>query len=192
MSGRPALGISALPGWSAYTFCQVVERPVAVQVRVPDRAAVLGEVAVAVDGRQRERATAGAGRAGAARRSAAVRRRAAAAPRPAAARPARTRRAPQLDHPRPVVELGGDVQRPGAALRSTSTAAGSVALVLTTTRSPGCRRSGRSRAIAWLVVPAVTTAIRTWSRASPRASGGTVASLCEGTRNRATWALLMP
>ena len=54
-----------------------------------------------------------------------------------------------------------------------STAAGRVALVFTTSRSPGSSQRGRSRATACSVPPGVTTASRTSSRARPRASGVT-------------------
>ena len=104
-------------------------------------------------------------------RRAAGRRRAAAAPRRRPAAPGRGCRPAQLDDPRAVVQRGGDVQRHVQPCRCTSSADGTVALVLTTSRSPGCRHVGRSRA------PVVqsrrrTTASRTWSRARPRASGG--------------------
>ena len=70
--------------------------------------------------------------------------------------------------------------------RCTSSADGSVALVFTTSRSPGSSHSGSSRACRWWVRSWVTTASRTSSRARPRASGGAVASLPGGSTNLAS------
>src|ERR1035437_5926440 len=62
--------------------------------------------------------------------------------------------------------------------------AGIVPVLLTTSRSPGSSRPGRSRKTCWLIWPEPRrlTSSRTPSRATPRASGGSCASRSAGSR----------
>ena len=130
-------------------------------------------------------ATAGSGRPGAAPRCAAARRRAAAAPHPAragrarrrrvaAARPPRRRRPARPRRAAPTCSRAAPPPAPTAASRWCSPRAGRRAPATAGARAPDW----------WWVRSWVTTAIRTSSRARPRASGGAVASLPGGSTNR--------
>ena len=74
------------------------------------------------------------------------------------------------------------------------TAAGSVAEVFTTTRSPGSSRPGRSVNGWWLISPVRRrlTSIRTASLGIPRASGGSLASSAGGSSKPASAVMTAP
>src|SRR6516164_8477640 len=77
---------------------------------------------------------------------------------------------------------GRGVEKCTASPRPTLTWAGSVPVSLTTSRSPGNSRPGRSRKAWWLTCPVARrlSSSRTPSRGRPRASGGSWASRSAG------------
>ena len=156
VNGRPALGISALPGSSAKIVWRSRERARAGEVAVGDRAAVLGEVVVQRR-RQVERGDPQAARARGRTASSSAEpppgsaRRSAGGARAAGAR-ARARRSSThpgaASPPAPLDGAGTGVERcrstavPSA--RVAGSAAGIVAEVLTTSRSPARRWRGQA------------------------------------------------
>ena len=147
VNGRPALGISALPGSVAYTFWYVEIGQLPRDVAVADRPAVHGEVREQrlrqLQRRDPQPPVGARSRATAARQSTALRR---AAPSARASRRGSGRRRGAARRPtgRPAAGSRG---APATAMPSgptPSTSAASVPDVLITTRSPASRKRGQS------------------------------------------------